>query len=102
LTRLTRSTDAVARFGGDEFIVLLGGANKEVAEEVAQRIRNVVYSTTLEVDVKIVRIKASVGAGTFPDDGNNVQAVMTAADRAMYKSKEHRERPQGRLVFQKL
>jgi diguanylate cyclase (GGDEF)-like protein len=102
LTRLTRSTDAVARFGGDEFIVLLGGANKEVAEEVAQRIRNVVYSTTLEVDVKIVRIKASVGAGTFPDDGNNVQAVMTAADRAMYKSKEHRERPKGRLVFQKL
>lgn len=102
LARLTRSTDVVARFGGDEFIVLLGRADREIAEEVAQRIRNVVYSTTLEVDVKIVRIKASVGVGTFPEDGNNVQAVMTAADRAMYKSKENRERPKGRLVIQKL
>lgn len=102
LLRLTRSTDIVARFGGDEFIVMLPSADKEVAEEVAQRVRNVVYSTTLEVDVKIVRIKASVGVGTFPEDGNSVQSVMTAADRAMYKSKEHRERPKGRLVIQKL
>ena len=62
LLRLTRSTDVVARYGGDEFIVLLGGADKEVADEVAQRIRNVVFSTTLEVDVKMVRIKANVGA----------------------------------------
>ena len=41
LTRLTRSTDIVARYGGDEFVVLLGNAGKAIAEEVAQRIRNV-------------------------------------------------------------
>lgn len=102
LSRLTRSTDIVARFGGDEFIVLLPRADKPIAEEVAQRVRNVVFSTTLEVDVKIVRIKASVGVGSYPDDGNNLQAVMTAADRAMYKNKERPERPKGRLVIQKL
>jgi len=102
LLRLTRSRDIVARYGGDEFIVFLAGADKPIAEDVAQRIRNVVFSTTLEVDVKIVRIKVSVGAASFPEDGSNLQTVMTVADRAMYKDKEHREPPKGKLVIQKL
>ena len=101
LLRLTRSTDVAARYGGDEFIVLLSGADKAVAEEVAQRIRNVVFATTLEVDVKMVRIKANVGAGSFPDSGNNLQAVMAAADRNMYKDKDLREPPKGKLIIQK-
>jgi diguanylate cyclase (GGDEF)-like protein len=101
LLRLTRSTDVVARYGGDEFVVLLGGANKEIAEEVAQRIRNVVFSTTLEVDVKMVRIKVNVGAASFPENGNNLQAVMAAADRAMYKDKDLREPPKGKLIIQR-
>ncbi len=102
LVRLTRSTDVVARFGGDEFVVFLGNADKAAGEEVAQRIRNVVFSTTLEVDVKMVRLKVNVGVGTFPDDGNAVQPVMTAADRAMYKDKERREPPKGKLTIHKL
>jgi diguanylate cyclase (GGDEF)-like protein len=101
LLRLTRSTDVVARYGGDEFIVLLGGVDKEIADEVAQRIRNVVFATTLEVDVKIVRIKVNVGAASFPESGNNLQAVMAAADRAMYKDKNLREPPKGKLIIQK-
>ena len=101
LARLTRSTDLVARYGGDEFIVMLSGANKDIADEVAQRVRNVVFSTTLEVDVKMVRIKANVGAASFPEQANNLQAVMAAADRAMYKDKELREPPKGKLIIQK-
>jgi diguanylate cyclase (GGDEF)-like protein len=101
LLRLTRSTDVVARFGGDEFIALLGGVDKTVADEVAQRIRNVVFSTTLEVDVKMVRIKVNVGAASFPESGNNLQTVMAAADRAMYKDKDLREPPKGKLIIQK-
>jgi len=102
LQRLTRSTDVVARFGGDEFIVLLSGADKAAAEEVAQRIRNVVFATTLEVDVKMVRLKVNVGAASFPDSGNSLQPVMTAADRMMYKDKELRDPPKGKLVIQRL
>jgi diguanylate cyclase (GGDEF)-like protein len=102
LQRLTRSTDVVARFGGDEFIVLLSGADRAASEEVAQRIRNVVFATTLEVDVKMVRLKVNVGAASFPEGGNTLQAVMTAADRMMYKDKELRDPPKGKLVIQRL
>jgi diguanylate cyclase (GGDEF)-like protein len=102
LQRLTRSTDVVARFGGDEFIVLLVSADRAAAEEVAQRIRNVVFATTLEVDVKMVRLKANVGAGSFPEAGNSLQGVMTAADRMMYKDKELRDPPKGKLIIQRL
>jgi len=101
LQRLIRSTDVVARYGGDEFIVFLASADKAAAEEVAQRIRNVVFATTLEVDVKMVRIKVNVGAGTYPEDGNTLQPVMTAADRMMYKDKQLRDPPKGKLIFQK-
>jgi len=101
LVRLTRSTDIVARYGGDEFIVLLARADKTIADDVAQRIRNVVFATTLEVDVKMVRIKVNVGAASFSESGNNLQAVMAAADRAMYKDKDMREPPKGKLIIQK-
>jgi diguanylate cyclase (GGDEF)-like protein len=101
LARLTRSSDIVARYGGDEFIVLLAGADKIVGEDVAQRIRNVVFATTLEVDVKMVRIKVNVGTASFPENGNNLAAVMAAADRAMYKDKDLREPPKGKLIIQR-
>jgi diguanylate cyclase (GGDEF)-like protein len=101
LQRLTRTSDTVARFGGDEFVVLLAEADRAIADEVAQRIRNVVFSTTLEIDVKMVRVKVAVGVATFPEDGSALQAVMSAADRALYKDKEHRDPPKGRLVVRK-
>jgi diguanylate cyclase (GGDEF)-like protein len=102
LQRLTRSTDWVARYGGDEFVVLLAHVGGDIGREVAQRIRNAVFQTTLEVNVKIVRIKVSVGVGSFPEDGSTVQAVMTVADRAMYKDKEVKPPPPGKLIIQRL
>jgi diguanylate cyclase (GGDEF)-like protein len=100
LERLTRSSDIVARYGDDEFVVLLV-ADRTVAEEVAQRIRNVVFSTTLEVDVKMVRVKVGVGVAGFPEDGNTLAPIVSAADRAMYKDKHDREPPKGRLVIRR-
>jgi diguanylate cyclase (GGDEF)-like protein len=101
LVRLTRTSDIVARHGGDEFAVLLANADKDIAREVAQRIRNVVFATTLEVESRIVRVRASVGFGCMPDDGTALKDVMAAAGREMYKDKQGRDKPAGRLVIQK-
>ncbi len=100
LIRITRTEDLVARYGGDEFILLLSGLEKSGAEEVAQRIRNVVYATTLEVGPTMVRVNVSVGSATYPEDGNDIEALIQSADRAMYLDKDLRKKPSDRLVAQ--
>lgn len=101
MLRITRSGDIVARLGGDEFVALLPNKEFTAASELAQRLRNLVYASTFEVNVDIVRISVSVGVANFPSDGDTLERVITAADRAMYKEKELRTKPDGKLVIQK-
>jgi diguanylate cyclase (GGDEF)-like protein len=101
LLRVTRSGDLVARFGGEEFIACLVGMESTAASDFAQRLRNLVYTSTFEVKVDIVRIQVSVGVANFPVDGDSLERVMSAAERAMYQDKELRAKPEGKLVIQK-
>ena len=50
----------------------------------------------------MVRVKVAVGVASFPDDGNALAPILAAADRAMYKDKQDREPPKGRLVIRRL
>lgn len=102
LVRLTGSSDVVARYGGGEFAVLLVQADDSAAREMAQRVRNVIFATTLVVDSRIVRVQVAVGAASSPKSGTSYAEVMAAATDEMYKDKEGREKPTGRLVIQKL
>lgn len=92
LQRAIRSSDVAARYGGDEFIVFLPEATPEVAETVAQRIRNNVYKSLFPVGGRLQRITVSVGAASFPRDGRNHDEVITVADKRMYRDKALRRR----------
>jgi len=83
-----RHTDVLARYGGDEFVVLLPESSASGALDVAERIRAVVAATALDIDGKRILTSVSIGLATYPDDGRSIDAVLARADRAMYAAKE--------------
>jgi len=92
LTRLVqaelRYTDVLARYGGDEFIVLLPETPSKGASEVAGRIRDAVAGAPLGLDGKHVNCTVSIGLASHPGDGSTLDAVVARADRAMYQAKQ--------------
>ena len=80
-----RSTDLVGRYGGEEFGVLLYGAGEDEGRHVAERLRAGVASLSLEVDGRTLHFTVSIGLTTL---GNgDLQAALSAADRALYEAK---------------
>jgi diguanylate cyclase (GGDEF)-like protein len=86
LTLFCRDIDTAARFGGDEFALLLPETGREAAHSVARRI-----STSIAEDGNGPRISVSVGIGVYPVDGDNVESLVSAADAAMYAMKRQRK-----------
>jgi diguanylate cyclase (GGDEF)-like protein len=93
LQRSIRTTDHAARFGGDEFAVLLPGASPEVAEAVVKRLRHNVYKTTLDVRSRMIRCSVSIGVVTYPGDSKDMRELLSMADDKMYRDKELRRMP---------
>jgi diguanylate cyclase (GGDEF)-like protein len=82
-----RTRDCVARFGGDEFLVLLEriGSRKEI-DSVVRRVQ-AAFSRPIALAQGAVLLGVSVGAARAGDDGNTPEALIDAADRAMYAAK---------------
>jgi diguanylate cyclase (GGDEF)-like protein len=87
LRQTIRFTDAAARYGGDEFIVLLPETDASGAYIVAETLRRDIASLTLRASERNVRSSVSVGLVTYPQDGVTIEQLVAAADVAMYEAK---------------
>ncbi len=83
-----RANDVVARYGGEEFAVILVDTPKFTAAKVAERIRERVAAHDFsEAAPKPGPLGVSVGVATFPEDGGDAEALVRAADTALYGAK---------------
>jgi len=82
-----RETDVFARYGGDEFVLLLPQTKADGAFEVAERIRKAIAHTPLDTRGKQVPTTVSIGIASFPEHGEELAVVMNHADQALYNSK---------------
>jgi diguanylate cyclase (GGDEF)-like protein len=83
-----RATDVAARYGGDEFVVMLPDTPARGAFEVAERIRNAIESSPFLTGGETVSCSVSIGAASYPQDGRTIDALLARADRALYQAKE--------------
>jgi diguanylate cyclase (GGDEF)-like protein len=87
LTGSVRETDTVARFGGDEFVIVL--ENLHNADEAVQVAEKVLQEIMRPVDLPMgpIQSAASVGIACFPHDADDVEQLLKRADQAMYAAK---------------
>src|SRR6266850_140529 len=83
-----RFTDVAARYGGDEFIVLLPDTPGKGAMEVAERIRNRIAGAPVKVDSRDLVTSVSIGIACYPEDGATLDALAAHADGALYSAKQ--------------
>jgi diguanylate cyclase (GGDEF)-like protein len=82
-----REYDLAARFGGDEFAVLMPETGEEEAKAVGERIRKAVDAIDLREEGVSLTVTVSVGVACFPQDGGTAADLLAAADRAVYQAK---------------
>lgn len=94
LSELVRDSDAVARYGGDEFIMLFTEANRVETGEAVKRIMD--HLERISVNVPGTRLvpKVSVGFAAYPMDGTEPRELMERADESMYEAKKERRAPE--------
>ncbi|KLT17434.1 histidine kinase [Neobacillus vireti] len=90
ISKLVGGNGTVARYGGEEFVVLLPDTSKEKAYQMAEHIRQSIanwpftLSQSLDQKQQQVRITASIGVATAPEDAEDALALIRHADRALY------------------
>lgn len=89
--RAIRAGDLCARYGGDEFVILLPRCGREAADVVANRIRHDVFSGTQDFDYAMQRLAVAIGVAAAPDDGHDLRILFRKAVRNLKKEKQARQ-----------
>ena len=90
LENLFRNEDVPCRFGGEEFVVLLPGADAGAAARRAEQFRSKLEALVIRyLEKSLPRITVSIGVAGFPEAGDYPDVVLKAADEALYRAKEN-------------
>lgn len=87
LKKSIRDSDTVARFGGDEFVILLENiAHKQGADMITESLSHTLNSQ-FTIDSITIDVRCSIGVAIYPAQGMTTDALIASADKAMYKNK---------------
>jgi diguanylate cyclase (GGDEF)-like protein len=88
LPTLVRGSDPVCRYGGEEFILVLPGASLEITQKRAELMREGIKNIQMQDDGQTLEaVTLSLGVAVFPDHGSTIDAILRAADIALYRAK---------------
>jgi diguanylate cyclase (GGDEF)-like protein len=87
ISNCIRSKDFAARFGGEEFVVILEQTNKQDAVQIAERIRSSIEK--LPIDCVKSKVTVSIGISTLPERGKDMESLIKDADESLYYSKRN-------------
>jgi len=90
LADIMRTTDILARFGGEEFVILLADTKRAVAQDIAERIRKTIEETAFKISkTETLSVTMSIGLAMIDDDSaiDSTKQLLSAADQAVYTAK---------------
>lgn len=88
LSTSIRNSDTLARFGGDEFVILLENTADQNDISMITNVLSDVLRQPINIDNEKIRVTGSIGIAIYPVDGNTTDDLLVAADMAMYQAKE--------------